>query len=191
MGILRLHIALDGMAPEVTRVVLTPEDLRLDRLHQVLQAAFGWEDRHLWEFSVNDARWGLPDLEYDSGTQPAQRATVSDLLTAGQGAAWYTYDFGDHWRHRIQLEAQESAEEGRLYPRLEDVTGRCPPEDVGGTPGYEDFLEAMVDPQHPEHADMLRWYGSPFDPLVADQDELRFEVLKLARKWRPKKKRTG
>ncbi|VAW13159.1 hypothetical protein MNBD_ALPHA09-301 [hydrothermal vent metagenome] len=36
--------------------------------------------------------------------------------------------------------------QGELYPKLTDVTGKCPPEDVGGFSGYENFLEAIADP---------------------------------------------
>ena len=44
----------------------------------------------------------------------------------------------------------------------------CPPEDVGGPPGYQYFLEAITDPTHEEHADMLAWCGDGFDPTEFD-----------------------
>ncbi|NIQ12082.1 MAG: plasmid pRiA4b ORF-3 family protein, partial [Gammaproteobacteria bacterium] len=44
----------------------------------------------------------------------------------------------------------------------------CPPEDIGGIPGYEMFLEAVSDPSHPEHEDMLEWMGDDFDPEHVD-----------------------
>ena len=48
----------------------------------------------------------------------------------------------------------------------------CPPEDVGGIPGYENFLEAMRDPKHPEHKQYLEWIGGNFDPEAFDIDEV-------------------
>jgi hypothetical protein len=37
------------------------------------------------------------------------------------------------------------------------------------TPGYEDFLAALVDPNHPEHEAMLEWHGDDgFDPTTFD-----------------------
>ena len=39
-----------------------------------------------------------------------------------------------------------------------------PPEDVGGVPGYERFLEVIADRDDHEHADMKRWCGGHFDP---------------------------
>lgn len=55
-----------------------------------------------------------------------------------------------------------------------------PPEDVGGEPGYADFVAAMADPNHPEHHDMLEWYGAPFDPTAFDisAGELAVQVAK-------------
>ena len=40
----------------------------------------------------------------------------------------------------------------------------APPEDVGGAPGYADFLEAILDPDHPEHHAMRAWCGEDFEP---------------------------
>jgi hypothetical protein len=39
-------------------------------------------------------------------------------------------------------------------------SGSCPPEDVGSTPGYEDFCTAINDTAHPDHDSMKEWvYG--------------------------------
>lgn len=48
----------------------------------------------------------------------------------------------------------------------------CPPEDVGGPPGYIDFLEAISDPNHPDHEDMLDWCGGDFDPTAFDTERV-------------------
>ena len=48
----------------------------------------------------------------------------------------------------------------------------CPPEDCGGIWGYEDLLEAISNPNHPEHEDMLEWLGGEFDP-----EEFDLEVI--------------
>ena len=40
----------------------------------------------------------------------------------------------------------------------------CPPEDVGGSAGYAEFLEALNDPDHEEHNRMITWIGGSFDP---------------------------
>jgi hypothetical protein len=49
------------------------------------------------------------------------------------------------------------------YPACIGGERRTPPEDVGGTPGYEEYLAVLADPEHEEHENMLQWRG-PFDP---------------------------
>jgi len=78
-----------------------------------------------------------------------------------------------------------------FYPLLIEATGRCPPEDVGGPPGYEEFLAVMADPRHERHTEMLDWYGESFDPETVDPAEIDRVLQKTARSWtRVKEART-
>jgi hypothetical protein len=43
---------------------------------------------------------------------------------------------------------------------------------VGGISGYENFLEALEDPKHPEHDELLEWVGGTFGPDVFDLKEV-------------------
>ena len=70
------------------------------------------------------------------------------------------------------------------YPAFVDGARRCPPEDVGGVDGFMDFLEAVLDPGHEEHRDMVRWYGGPFDPSGLDEERARFGMENMARRRR-------
>ena len=69
----------------------------------------------------------------------------------------YVYDVGDEWDHSIRIERIGEAVPGTIYPRLLKASGACPPEDVGGAPGYEELLQALADPEHEQHDDMVRW----------------------------------
>lgn len=51
------------------------------------------------------------------------------------------------------------------------------------------FVVAMADLKHPEHADLKAWYSGIFEPNTPARDELTLEVLKLAKRWKPKGKR--
>lgn len=59
--------------------------------------------------------------------------------------------------------------------------GACPPEDVGGIQGYEEFLRVWNDPKHPEHEEMRQWGESqryrPFD--IAIRNDLLKTCLKI------------
>ena len=90
------------------------------------------------------------------------------------------------WVHLIEATIIGDPIPANLYPRLLDVIGKCPPEDVGGLTGYENFLSAISNPKHPDHEELTEGAGEPFDPHVPNADELRLDVLKLAKKWKPR-----
>ncbi|NIJ43550.1 hypothetical protein FHS78_003865 [Parvibaculum indicum] len=190
MSIVEIKVTLEHIEPPVTRTLQVPVAIRLDRLHLTLQAAMGWTNSHLYMFEAGGATWGLPDPDFGGEDLPANKTTLAQLIEdTGARTIRYIYDFGDSWEHSLSVGKVTDAVPGDLYPRLTDISGRCPPEDVGGIPGYEEFLEAMADPEHPEHADLQEWYGATFDPIVPPADELRLEVLKLAKRWKPKTSR--
>jgi hypothetical protein len=190
MRIIELKITLEYIEPAVTRILQVPADIRLDRLHLTVQAAMGWTNSHLYMFEAGGVTWGLPDPDFGGDDLPANKTTLAEIIEdTGARTINYLYDFGDSWDHKIKIGKINDPVPGELYPRLTDITGRCPPEDVGGAPGYEEFLIAISDPEHPEHDDLKTWYGGDFDPNTPDSDELRLEVLKLAKRWKPKSRR--
>ena len=87
----------------------------------------------------------------------------------------YVYDFGDNWEHTVKLEKILPRQEGIPYPKCTDGKRACPPEDCGGSWGYEDFLKAITNPKHREHKEMLDWVGGSFDPEHFDIKEVVFE----------------
>jgi hypothetical protein len=98
----------------------------------------------------------------------------------------YIYDFGDNWHHVIKVEKIDDGIAGAAYPRLVRAIGACLPEDVGGFPGYADFLEAMADPKHEEHGQMLESYGGQFDPDEPEIGCLLDNFERFAKNWAPK-----
>ncbi|MFD1362359.1 plasmid pRiA4b ORF-3 family protein [Lentibacillus salinarum] len=68
----------------------------------------------------------------------------------------YIYDYGDDWQFLVTLE--KTVEDYHYgYPTLIDGAETAPPEDVGGLPGYYQFLQIYHDANHPEHATMKEW----------------------------------
>ena len=190
MQITDIVVTLMDVTPPVTRRLEVPADIPLDRLHATLQAAFGWHNAHLFMFCVGEpyqmgeTRWVLPNFVDSAEDLPADGTTLAQALSqAGGSQLTYLYDFGDDWEHLIEARDTREAAPGTLYPRLTEITGTCPPEDVGGLPGYEMFLEAMANPKHPEHRDLRDWYGGSFDPDRPDAAALRRHVDDLARSW--------
>ena len=183
-AIAHLRIKLDDVEPAVLRRVQVPVTIRLDRLHLVLQAAFGWTNSHLYEIRARDVGWGTPDPDFGDGPLDASKARLIDVLEdVGARSLKYLYDFGDGWEHSVRIERVTDAVPGMTYPCLVEVTGRCPPEDVGGPWGYREFLDATADPDHEEHAERLEWIGGSFDPAAVDIQGLSKAVEALAKKW--------
>jgi hypothetical protein len=178
--IARLRVAIDEVAPAVMRRVEVPLAMRLDDLHFVIQIAIGWQNCHPFEFRVADKAWGLVDRDADANPLPAEGATLADVLALGRRFT-YGYVFGEDWKHTVDIETVTAAEPGATYPRLIDAQGRCPPADIGGAAGYEDYLRAVTDPAHPLHETMVDWDDPEFDPHKVDVAALTSNLANLAR----------
>lgn len=182
--IAHLRIKLDDVEPGVVRPIEVPLAIRLDRLHLLLQAAMGWTNSHLYEFRARDVGWGIPDPDFDDGPLDARKARLADIVEdTGLRSLKYLYDFGDGWEHTVRIERIADAQPGITYPRLIETTGRCPPEDIGGPWGYREFLEAIADPDHEQHAESLPWVGGSFDPFVVDVPHHAHSIAALAKRW--------
>jgi hypothetical protein len=171
--VLQLKVSLVGASdPPVWRRLLVPASMRLDRLHDVIQAAMGWEDYHLHAFTARGVDYGPPDPEL--GHRNERRTSVGDVISERGERMRYVYDFGDHWRHDVVVEKVLTAEPGSRYPVCLTGKGRCPPEDCGGVWGYAELRETLADPAHEDHADMLEWLGiesaAEFEPRAFDAD---------------------
>ncbi|MBM3492579.1 MAG: plasmid pRiA4b ORF-3 family protein [Alphaproteobacteria bacterium] len=166
-SVIRLKITLDDSEPPIWRRVELPAETDLKGLHRVIQAAMGWTNSHLHEFQVGRRR-------------AAGRTTLAELAASGVRRFGYLYDMGDSWQHTLGIEKTLAAEPSAAYPRLVDGAGRCPPEDCGGIPGFYSFLEALADPRHPEHAELLDWHGGPFDAADLDEAGIRQRLARLA-----------
>lgn len=160
---LRLRIELLHVRPMVWRTVLVSADITLSRLHDVVQAAFGWENRHLYEFRDGEKRWAIPQPEFDEPGSVGRVRTPLMRILPKSGRIDYRYDFGDDWELSIQLQGTEPARWLDL-PRCIAGANAGPPEDCGGPPGYDELRRILADTTDPQYADMRRWSGKKFDP---------------------------
>jgi Plasmid pRiA4b ORF-3-like protein len=171
--IYQLHIELLYLEPAIWRRILVPASIKLSKLHVVLLWTMGWAGGHLHEFVIGDDHYGIPDPNYDTPPliQREDRITLAAALGARK-AFTYLYDYGDGWEHRVTIEKILPPDPGLKAPRCLDGAHACPPEDVGGPPGYIEFLEAINDPSHDEHESMLEWCGGSFNPTAFRLDEI-------------------
>lgn len=177
-----LKVTLRGSRPPIWRRFEVPGEVTLLKLHEILQAVMGWTDSHLHQFRRGDVLYGESDPEWGIRRQSERRVRLSDVLREPKDRLLYEYDFGDGWEHDVILEGITPREAGVRYPHVLAGRRAGPPEDVGGIWGYHDFLEAIRDPKHPEHQDMLEWGGSDYDPDEFDVDEVNGYFHHQARK---------
>jgi hypothetical protein len=172
--------------PPVWRRVLVPAGITLGQLHHVIQDAMGWEHSHLHMFTAGKATYGVPDGDFMSDDQDENAVRLSDLLSRKGQKISYTYDIGDYWDHLVQLEksllagSAEALAAGPV-PVCLAGEGACPPEDCGGAGGYAELKEALADPDHDDHEDMLEWLCLD-DP--ADFSPAEFDLAEVNRRLR-------
>lgn len=178
----RLRVELLEIKPLIWRRLLVPAEVRLPKLHQCLQLTMGWTNSHLHQFKVGDTHYGVPDPEWpELQMRDERQVRLCDLIGEVQREIVYEYDFGDGWEHRIVLEQTEPANKFMSYPLCTAGERACPPEDVGGVSGYEEFLNIIGDPKHKEHGQSLLWAGSgAFDPEGFDLNAVN-RALRRAR----------
>lgn len=184
--IYQLRVILPGIAPPIWRRVQVSGAYSLAQLHRVLQVVMGRENYHLYMFRIGRKKFGPPDPDGvdDLGMVDANGKRVS-AVAPGVGTTFtYVYDYGDDWEHELLVEAILMPEPVVTYPRCLAGERRCPPEDVGGIGGYARYLEAMFDPSHGEHEELMMWRG-PFDAETFSVEKVNRE---LARKFRPRTK---
>jgi len=100
----QLLVTLVDSDPLVWHRLAVPSTPTLAKLHQVLQAALGWTDRHLHQFVAADTTYGDPELPSDDPPQASTRRTTLAQVAPGVGASMqYAYDFGDGRRHLIVI----------------------------------------------------------------------------------------
>ena len=184
--IYQIKVTLLGTRPPIWRRLLVPVGLTLEQLHDVLQSAMGWEDCHLHDFRIGQKRFGKPDPNDRLMGLPAtgNERTVRLFTVLGKvGAkAVYTYDFGDSWEHAIVVEKVLPPEPELPYPVCVGGKLHGLPEDCGGIPGYYNLLEAIRDPAHDQHEEMLEWVGGDFDPQAFSVDDVNQRLAPLQRR---------
>jgi hypothetical protein len=165
----QLKITLAQVRPPIWRR-LEVQDCSLAQLHAIIQVAMGWGFSHLWAFEIDGEQYG----EDSAGMEDMMSARVklSRLADEGVQKFGYTYDFGDSWDHIVRIEKVREADPKVKYPRCVAGKRACPPEDCGGVWGYGNFLEAISDPGHAEHDELLEWVGGEFDPEAFDPTEI-------------------
>jgi Plasmid pRiA4b ORF-3-like protein len=162
MKALQFYIELERVSPTVSRQFAVPDNYTFYQLHKAIQGAFGWHNCHLFQFSQQDFMadklcYGLPDPYGELKFKDARQAAIKTVFKSPGQQYLYVYDFGDCWEHRITFEKVIDDEFSR--PFCIAATGACPPEDIGGSHGYHEMIQAISTKGHPEKKHYETWLG--------------------------------
>lgn len=185
--IARIRIEIEDTNPLVWRELDVPLSTTLAMVHDIIQVVMRWWDYHLYEFEIGDRLYGVPSSDddlYERKVYKASGLRLATVLERGIREFLYVYDFGDNWQHRITVLDVRQGDTDIEYPRFIAGARRAPPEDVGSISGFEEFLEAVTDPEHEQHARMLEWYDGPFDPDDIDERRLHMIIENFAARRR-------
>ena len=177
----QLHVELEWVLPKVWRRLLVPVAIKLPLLHAALLDGMGWGGGHMHEFVFANARYSSYDFGGDMLEDVLDESSVTLQEALGARKTFmYVYDFGDDWRHKVKVEKIITLDAPLPLAVCLDGKNACPPDDVGGPPGYEEFLAALADPVHPDHEDLTEWIGGSFDPAEFSVAEVNARLKQAA-----------
>ncbi|CAF9918078.1 MAG: hypothetical protein HETSPECPRED_003661 [Heterodermia speciosa] len=170
--------------PTVTRLLSVPPDLTFDKLHEVLQVAFGWANCHPHRFDITDIRdnpWYPARLlsvyrdpiplhdEFASDDQKESEWTLADVYEKPEwkdrAQIEYEYDLGDGWHHILALLGRATPGTHAQFGVPDDAKvvclggqGHAVAEDCGGSAGWEELKKAFRNPRRAANRDRVEWY---------------------------------
>ncbi|PIU00475.1 MAG: hypothetical protein COT74_05995 [Bdellovibrionales bacterium CG10_big_fil_rev_8_21_14_0_10_45_34] len=181
--ILQIKLNLLEAHIPIWRRVLLPASFNLQQLNEIFQMAMGWKNSHLYRFEINGEEYGDHEAEFEDEPEvkKAIHHTLSDIV-GKTNRFLYFYDFGDNWQHEVLIEQNSKWDENYSYPVCIGGENACPPEDCGGSGGYEELLRQLADKNDEEHSSTKRWLGGFFDPRSFDPNRINHDHLWM-KKW--------
>ncbi|RWR07763.1 plasmid pRiA4b ORF-3 family protein [Siminovitchia fortis] len=188
--IFQFKVTLMHMSPPVWRRLQVDSSMTFYQMHEIIQAAFDWDDYHLHAFMMKKSSgrnihqieigsddndpWGfnMHDI-YDE-----KEEKLSDWFLVEKDKAVYTYDFGDDWKHEILLEKIISPKEGVLYPHCVKAVQYAPEEDSRG-----ELLEELYEVEEVDSKKLTAAVNkalSPFaKPVETNSDQMDINMKEL------------
>jgi hypothetical protein len=209
----RLRVDLEDAKPPIWRRLEMRSDLTLDRVHHVLQGAFGWTDSHLHRFALGssvfdeDAEMFLCPFDVEDGDDdgvPAKDVRLDEVLGEPGDVLRYCYDYGDAWELAIVLESVEPWDASSPMAVCVDGRRAAPPEDCGSLRTAEALASVLPEPAHFDLDEINRELIDPLEqmresgvhPLVVDVllelrsttigDDLLLRVMVIAAQTAPR-----
>ena len=184
----KMTITLLDVNPAVWRVFDVPTNISMDALHDYIQIIMGWKNAHLWDFIVPGMKRITSDVsieddhDYPDNVHLGQSIKLLDIINDQHFDFGYHYDFGDNWKHHIQIERSTSKATQKQIIKVISGSVVCPPEDCGGFMGYNDLVEILENPDEDDmdYQDIKDWLEPSFDPFAKfDKAKAQSKINKL------------
>ncbi len=169
--IFQIQITLLDVKPTISRRLLVYPDITLIDFHRIIQTAMGWTNSHLHQFEKGNKFYAPREFEVEEANN-SDNVMLDRILKNEGETIKYEYDFGDGWMHNIKLEKILPPDKSQEIPCCIDGKGKCPPEDCGGTHGYQRLKLVISNPEDEEFEEMMEWLGGEFDPDHFDLKEV-------------------
>lgn len=130
-------IWLEDIRPQIWRRFKVPAGISFRQLHDIIQGVMGWENYHLYRFSIDFYAF----MQEPLGSGDRYASELIDAHIAQPATTFfYEYDFGDSWGHLLTVE--KILKTPVVAPTCLAGNRACPPEDSGGPLLYEEFIYA-------------------------------------------------
>ena len=132
---------------KIKRVLTLPGRLSLQDLHYIIQAMFGFENDHLWNFQDRDGNeyntccdplGGPLDMDTEDKLEPSEY-TIDYAMPEKGDALFYEYDYGDGWEISVTRMADPKTDEIACV----ETRGTNALDDIGGVSGLDGFTRAL------------------------------------------------
>ncbi|MCR5685416.1 MAG: plasmid pRiA4b ORF-3 family protein [Lachnospiraceae bacterium] len=186
----QLKVTIKDSHPPIWRRLIVPAGLSFSQLTLVLVNAIGWDGYHLSDYEFKQEGVILSenpedawDWDCDDDVVDSSEYLIDEFFEVGSSFV-YTYDFGDNWEHKIDVEKLIPDYE-YAYPMVIKYKGNTPPEDCGGIWGYYNMLNILNDPSDPEYEDIKDCFDQ--DEYNMDEtNKLLSKMVKTRRKIKPR-----
>jgi hypothetical protein len=172
-----IEIVLSGLEPKIWRTIDVTSKIKLVDLHRILQTAMGWTNSHLHYFEMNQIRYAPIEFEIENA-ENSRTIRTDKILTEINDSMIYVYDLGDCWTHTITIKEIKPASTSKTVAVCTGGARRCPLEDSGGVSGYQDLLNILSDPSHPDSEDTRDFLGKNFNPDSFDLNKINRNLKK-------------
>lgn len=177
-------IDLINTEPLVSRTINVSSETSLFLLHHIIQTVMGWKNHHLYEFTFNTQRFTdfrLVDEDFGDFTD-VKDIMLEDIFTKIGISVNYLYDFGDGWKHKIELIEISNNPQNEILPSFVLGQNACPPENCGGVYRYKEIIEILADSMHEEYESIVDWLGTKFNPNKLNRIKIEKELGVLGAK---------